>query len=123
VQIEGTAISATSERGGGFSVTAPAGSQVLVVSYAGLDTARVPVRVEAGRKVSVDIALASEVYQLQAYTVSGFLEGQALAEEMQRQAMNPKVVVTTDTFGNADALPQEMLMRLPGMSGPGGAGS
>lgn len=116
IVVEGSAVTATSERGGEFSLTLPPGRHTLIVHYAGLDSARVPVIVEADRSVSVNIALSSGVYVLDPVSVKGIREGNALAIQQQRQAMNVKTIVATDIFGNPAANPGELVQRLPGIA-------
>jgi len=116
LQIEGAGASAVSERGGTFSISAPAGPQTLVVSYAGLDTLRLPVTVTSGQSTNYDVKLTSTIYKLEAIAVSGLREGNALAIQTQRQSDNPKWVAATDTFGNPAANPGELLQRLPGIT-------
>lgn len=116
VQVEGAAAEATSERGGIFALTAPAGAQMLVVSFSGLEPKRVPIVVPAGGEVAVEVALTAGIYVLEKFTVSGLREGAALAIQLQSQAENAKTVAATDTFGNPAANPGELLMRLPGVA-------
>ncbi|MBL9199866.1 MAG: TonB-dependent receptor [Opitutaceae bacterium] len=116
IAVEGTGLSAVSERGGGFTLVVPAGQHTLLVNYAGLDPARVAVAVAAGAMVARDIALSSGVYKLDAFSVKGVREGSALAIQTQRQADNPKWVAATDTFGNPAANPGELIQRLPGIT-------
>lgn len=115
VGVDGTAVSTTTERDGSFSLNVPEGPHTLVVSYAGLDTARVPVTVGTAALVR-DVELTSNVYRLDPFAVKGIREGNALAIQQQRQAMNVKTVVATDVFGNPAANPGELLQRLPGIA-------
>src|SRR5947207_1537870 len=115
VQVDGSSIGTVTERGGTFSLSLPEGSHTLVVSFSGLDTARVPVTVGAG-SVAKDIELTSGVYKLDAYSVKGVREGSALAIQAQRLSENPKWVAATDTFGNPAANPGELIQRLPGLA-------
>src|SRR5262245_52040187 len=55
ITVEGTGVTAIAERGGGFSLTVPEGTQTLVVSFSGLDTARVPVTVTAGQTSNQEV--------------------------------------------------------------------
>ncbi len=114
--VDGTSVSGTSERGGAYTLTVPAGPQTLVVSYAGLDTARLSVVVTAGQVTTRNVELTSTVYQMEKFSVSGVREGSALAIQTQRQSDNPKWVAATDTFGNPAANPGELIQRLPGIS-------
>jgi iron complex outermembrane receptor protein len=116
ITVEGTGITATTERGGTFNLAVPEGSQTLVVSFSGLDTLRVPVTVTAGQAAVRDITLTSGVYRMDAFSVSGVREGSALAIQAQRLSDNPKWVAATDTFGNPAANPGELIQRLPGIS-------
>ncbi len=116
IQIDGTDNSAVSERGGTFSLSAPAGAQTLVVTYAGLDPQRVTVNFTAGQSVVRDVQLTSKVYTLNKFSVAGEREGSARAIQTQRLSENPKWVVATDTFGNPAANPGELIQRLPGIS-------
>ena len=114
--IEGTSISGASERDGAFSLAVPAGAQTLVVSYAGLDPARLSVFVTAGQTATRDVQLTSQIYRLEKFSVSGVREGNALALQTQRNSDNPKWVAATDTFGNPAANPGELIQRLPGIA-------
>jgi iron complex outermembrane receptor protein len=116
IAVEGTATSVATERGGSFNLSLPAGTHTLVVSYSGLDAARVPVTVAAGQTISRNIELTSGIYKLDAVSVSGAREGSALAIQTQRMSENPKWVAATDTFGNPAANPGELIQRLPGIS-------
>jgi iron complex outermembrane receptor protein len=116
VEIEGTGVSGVSERGGAFSIEAPAGQRTLVVSYSGLDPVRLSVLVTAGQVTTREVAMTAKIYQLEKFTVSGEREGSARAIQAQRQAANPLWVVATDTFGNPAANPGELIQRLPGIS-------
>lgn len=116
VQVKGTSISTITERDGEYRLAVPVGNQVLVVSYTGLDTQELPVTVAADHSTTQDIALTSEIYKLDALTVSGFREGQSLAIQQQRQAPNVKVVTAIDAFGNPAANPGELIQRLADVS-------
>ena len=116
IQVDGSAISTVTERGGVYHLSLPPGTYTLVVSYAGLDATRVPISIEAGSTTARNIALKSEIYKLDAFSVSGVREGNALAIQTQRMAENPKWVAATDTFGNPAANPGELIQRMPGIS-------
>ena len=114
--VEGTGVTGATERGGGFTLTVPAGSHTLLVSFAGLDPARVPITVTAGSTLKKDVGLTSGVYRMDAFSVTGVREGSALAIQTQRNSDNPKWVAATDTFGNPAANPGELIQRLPGIT-------
>jgi iron complex outermembrane receptor protein len=116
IAVEGTATNATTERDGTFNLSLPPGSHTLVVSFSGLDAARIPVTVSAGQRVSQNVELTAGIYKLEAFSVSGVREGSALAIQTQRMSENPKWVAATDTFGNPAANPGELIQRLPGIS-------
>jgi len=116
ITVERSSITATSERGGSYSVSLPEGSYTLLVSYSGLDTARIPVTVTAGQGVSRDVQLTAGIYKMESFSVAGVREGSALAIQAQRLSENPKWVVATDTYGNPAANPGELIQRLPGIS-------
>lgn len=116
ITVEGTGITAVAERGGAFNISVPDGTHTLVVSFSGLDTARLPVTVTAGQATTKDVQLTAGVYRMETFSVSGVREGSARAIQAQRQAENPKWVVATDTFGNPAANPGELIQRLPGIS-------
>ncbi len=118
VTLDGAATGDVSAEGGAFRVNdLPAGARTLVVTYPGLDVARVPVTVVAGATRDVLVELSSKIYQLDAYRVSELREGEAAAVARQRAAENIKQVIATDTFGNvADANVGNLLLRLPGIS-------
>ncbi|MBI4626522.1 MAG: TonB-dependent receptor [Verrucomicrobia bacterium] len=116
VQVEGTNISTVTERGGVYNLSLPPGTYTLLVSFAGLDQARTPVAVAAGAPVTRDVTLTSTIYKLDAFTVAGVREGNALAIQTQRLAENPKWVVATDTYGNPAVNPGELIQRMPGIS-------
>ena len=116
VALERGAVAGVTERGGAYRLAVPTGDHTLVVSFAGLDTARVPVTVRANEITVKNVELTSSVYQLEAFAVTGVREGNAQAIQLQRQAANPKTVAATDTFGNPAANPGELIQRLPGIS-------
>ena len=94
----------------------PAGEQSVTVTYAGLDVRRETVRIPAGGTTTRDFALESETYQLEAFTVTGEREGNAVSITRQRNADNVINVVSTDTFGNvADGNIGNFMQRLPGI--------
>jgi iron complex outermembrane receptor protein len=118
VEIAGTNQSVVTDREGRFQISAgPDAAVTLVVSYAGLDTQRIPVPVGAGQRVTRDVELTSDIYKLDKFTVAGEREGTALAETLQRHAPNVKAVVSSDTFGNvADGNIGDMLQHIAGIT-------
>lgn len=115
VQLDGTVHAVRTERDGTYRLSVPAGSYAVTVSYTGLDPQTGMVAVQAGETARRDFGLSAEIYKLNAYTVSGEREGNALAITLQRQAPNVKEVVSADAFGNMAGNPAELLGRLPGI--------
>jgi TonB-dependent receptor len=100
----------------------PAGEHELVVSYAGLDTARARVRIDAGLRTSQDFELTSGIYTLEPYRVAGEREGNAAAITQQRNSPSLRNVTAMDTYGNLPNLDAtELVIRMPGvtMGAPG----
>lgn len=118
VTVAGTNQMAITDREGRFQLRGlPAGPATLEVSYTGLTTQRVPVTASSGQRAVADVALTSDIYMMDAFTVAGLREGQALAITQQRNAANVKNVAATDAFGNiADGNAAEALRLLPGVS-------
>jgi TonB-dependent receptor len=89
-----------------------------VVSYTGLDTSKTAVAVAAGSSVQSTVYLTSEVYKMDAFSVSTVREGQAMSINDQRMAANVKNVISTDAFGNvADTNLANVLTKIPGVTG------
>lgn len=116
VQLEGRSYNTLTNADGRFELSAPPGNYTLVVSYAGLSTGRVEVRIYSGQTVVHDVNLSSSVYELEAFTVQGLREENSLALQAQRYAPNPKTVVATNAYGNASANPGDLLQRVAGVS-------
>ena len=96
----------------------PAGTHEVIASYVGLDTMHAQVVVTPGRRVVRDFDLTTGIYQLNAFKVTGELEGGAAAITAQRNADNVKNVVAMDQFGNLPNLnAAEVAARLPGVVG------
>jgi iron complex outermembrane recepter protein len=117
VTLDPTRQTTLTERDGSYRFThVPPGVYRVSVSYTGLDPQTHPVLVTEGGSVTQDFALTSEIYALEAFTVAGEREGNALAITQQRNAPNVKNVISADAFGNiADQNIGNLLMRLPGI--------
>ncbi|MBP7143224.1 MAG: TonB-dependent receptor [Opitutaceae bacterium] len=96
----------------------PAGTYEVRASYIGLDAVTQTVTIAAGRRASIDFSMGTQVYKLQAFTVTGEREGNAASISRQRNSANVRNVLALDALGN---LPNdsagELLIRLPGVAG------
>jgi iron complex outermembrane receptor protein len=117
VAVSGTNLSTQSLPDGTFRLYGvPAGEQTLQVSYTGLDDARASVTVTAGATVNVDVALKSDLVQLDTFRVSTEVEGNAYAVQQQKNAESQRTVISADAFGViSDANPGEFLKLMPGI--------
>ncbi len=117
VSVEGTAVSVTTDRQGRYELSLPPGVATLVVRYTGLEPQRLTVNVRPGGQTEQNVELSSGLYKMEAFTVSGPREGSAYAITKQRDAMNVKNVVSSDSFGNiADGNIGDLLQQLPGIT-------
>lgn len=117
VDIDGTGETTLTDRQGRFwfSDLSP-GLKTIVVSYSGLDTRRIPVTAGGPRTIQ-DVALTSEIYKLDKFTVAGEREGTARSEALRRAAPNVMNIISADTFGNrADANIANLLENVAGIS-------
>lgn len=117
VSVAGTNLSTLTLPDGSFRlIGVPAGEQKVSVSYAGLEDARATVTVTAGGSTSVELALKSDVVQLDTFRVSAEPEGNAYAVQQQKNAESQRTVVSADAFGViSDANPGEFLKLMPGI--------
>jgi hypothetical protein len=101
VALQGTQRETITDRQGAFRFDnlAP-GPVTLLVSYAGLDPANVPVTVAAGQPTQREVRLSSQIYAMTKFVVAGEREGNAQAVTLQRLSDGVKNVVSTDAFGN-----------------------
>lgn len=118
VTVVGTGLSTISARTGSFTLTGvPTGARTVEATYTGLSPTRTAITVAPGINAPVDIALTSDVYQLEAFTVAGEREGNAVALTKQRNAENIVNVIATDAHGNiADGNIGSFMQRLPGVA-------
>jgi iron complex outermembrane recepter protein len=119
IEVPSLGITALTDNTGRYVLTGVApGEHEVVVSYIGLDPARLQVVVPAGQRVVRDFELTSAIYTLDAFKVTGEREGDALAITAQRNADNVKNIVAMDSFGNLPNMSAgEVVMRLPGIAG------
>lgn len=118
VSLRGTNFDALTDRNGTFEIGGvPPGTYTLEAFYTGLDRHTQSIVVGPGRNAIPPIGLRSDVYVLDAFTVSGEREGSAAAITRQRHADNVKSVVATDSFGElVDGNIGEMLKRVSGIA-------
>jgi TonB-dependent receptor len=118
VTVVGTTLTSTAEDGGNFQLlNVPAGSQTLRFMYLGLDPKDEVVNVLPGQTVRVEIAMSSsEVLQLEAFVITTEREGNAKAIMEQKNSIEAKRVLATDTFGSiSEGNVGEFLKYLPGV--------
>jgi len=116
VELRGTARSVMTDAEGRYAIAASPADTALVISYPGLDNVTIPLRANDGTAVVHDVALTSDIYKLQAFTVEGEREGSAMATARQRQASNVKNVVATDAFGTmTEDNVGSFLQKIPGI--------
>ncbi|MBI5693168.1 MAG: TonB-dependent receptor [Verrucomicrobia bacterium] len=110
-------LSTLTNRTGAFEFVGVApGTYDLLVSYAGLDPQTVPVVLTAGQTTDRQIALTSQIYRLEAVTVTGLREGNAAAITLQKNSPNIVNMLSMDAYGNvADGNIGNFLQRLPGV--------
>jgi TonB-dependent receptor len=118
VSVDGTSLRALTDDLGVYRIpnVAP-GSHTVRAAYTDLDSAASTVTVATGQTATADFNLTSEVYVMEAFTVSGEREGAAKALQDQRFANTMKSVVAADAFGNmVDGNVGELMKKLPGVA-------
>jgi TonB-dependent receptor len=117
VMVQGTAIQATTDREGHFTlIDVPLGAQNVAVSYPGMNNGLVPVDVTTAKAADISVKLTSEVIVLSAFKVTTAKEGMAQAVALQKISMNMKVVAAGDQYGDiAEGNAAEYLKFLPGV--------
>lgn len=118
VQIVGANLAGETDREGRFRiVSVPAGSQIIRISYLGLNPRDLPVEVPAGSNVFRTVELEPTVLVLGAFLVEATAEPMSRALNQQRTANTIKSIISSDAFGVLpDATAAEALSRLPGIS-------
>lgn len=123
VTVPGTNLTATAEAGGVYTLSGvPAGPARVVFTYAGLDPKEQTVNVTAGQTLTLDIGLTSAAYadkgpiKLEQFVVATEREGNAKAIMEQRNSIEAKRVLATDTFGSiSEGNVGEFMKYLPGV--------
>jgi len=122
VTVVGTELRALAEDGGNYTLSGvPAGVQRLRFAFEGLDAKEETVAVTAGAVARVDVSLTSAAYdanivKLGQFVVATEREGNAKAIMEQKNSIESKRVLATDTFGTiSEGNVGEFLKYLPGV--------
>lgn len=119
VSVEGTTLTATTERSGHYTLNnVPAGELTVTFDYVGSPAVTRTVSVPAADSVvTLDAAVETQVVMLDNYVVSAYATGTARATNIQRSSDNLREVVASDAFGQfPDGNAAEALNRIPGLS-------
>ncbi len=116
VTLPGVGAVATNSAGRYRIANVPTGVQTVTVSYLGLQDTTATAEVAAGTDTTLDVALKSDVVELEALVVSAFAEGQARSINQQRTANTIMNIISADKLGDLpDASVGEALSRVPGI--------
>ena len=123
VRVQGTGLVAIAENDGRYRIAnVPPGSVTVTVNYAGYQPASATIMVSAGKMTTRDFDLQSEdkkkdgIVSLDRFTVSTTREGTAKAIMEQRNSMNVKNVIASETFGDmTESNIAEVIQYLPGL--------
>lgn len=118
VELIGTGRTTLVDASGRFDFrNVPAGTYRVQISYAGLDAETRQVQVAGGSRSALAVTLTSNVYQLEAFTVTSEREGNAASLTRQRNAGNIINVVSLDAYGDvADGNLGNFMQKLPGVA-------
>lgn len=124
VAVVGAPVSVFTLRDGRFTLDrVPDGAQRLRITYAGLDPQEIAVPPGTAGRRDLDIALTTELYRMDAFTVTSQREGEAVAIAKQRAAANVMNVVSMEGNENvADGNLGNFLQLLPGVAASSQAG-
>lgn len=117
VRVLGTDLRTTAGRGGFYELNnVPEGEATLEFGYLGLGQVQRTVAIGPGTN-TLDVRIEGQVFELDAFEVSGTIIGQARALNLQRRAATLSNVVAADAIGRfPDQNAAEALGRLPGIS-------
>jgi len=94
----------------------PQGRHTVIVSYLGVASVSSAVAITAAQATVHDVALENTVVALSGLTVTGQVQGQAAAINLQRTADNLRTVVSQDALGQSkEGNIGDALARLPGV--------
>ena len=118
VRLVGTDRVAATDRTGAYELSnVPAGLQTIEVSYLSSESKTLQVSVTEGQRAAADVALASDVIQLETFRVESIREGQSRAINQQRASNTISNIISSDAIGNLpDNTIAEALARLPGVN-------
>lgn len=118
VTVEGTTLSASTDRTGRYRIDGvPPGTARIRASYLGLDPATATATVTSGQIAAANLAFKSDTIVMQQFVVESIAEGQARALNRQRASDTIGNMVAADRLGELpDASVAEALARLPGIA-------
>ena len=118
IRVEGTALSAVSDRTGRYRmVNLPAGTHSVVAVALGYEPETSTITIQGGGAIVQAFSLNPTPLEVEGIQVSGQRRGQALAMQQQRTADNIKTVVSSEYIGRfPDPNAAEAIQRLPGVS-------
>ncbi len=118
VIVEGTALGVSTDGDGRFRLgNVPAGTQTLVASFVGYETAEATVDVPAGGTVEYTFELAGDVLESAEVLVTGQALSQQRAIEVKRSMRKIVAAAVQDDIGNLpDLNTAAVIRRLPGVS-------
>ncbi|NBC84734.1 MAG: TonB-dependent receptor [Bacteroidetes bacterium] len=127
VRVAGLQLGAAADLRGSYRILGvPTTADTLIVTFIGYETQRVPLTVEAGTTVQVDVALSIATVQGEGVTVTAQLAGQKAALNQQVSSNTIVNVVARDRIAESpDENAAESVARLPGVAAQrdGGEGS
>lgn len=118
LELEGTGLRTSTERGGEFSFrSVPAGQYTLITSSIGYEPTRTSITVADNETARVEVFVGEEVVMLETFEVVGFAEGRAKALNQQKASQTIMNVVSSDSFGDyPDKSIADAARRLPGVT-------
>lgn len=108
----------TTNREGMFSFSRlQPGDHTIQVSYLGIETQQVEALVRPSETTALQVALRSATFRLDEMVITGQIEGQAHAINLQRSSDNLKTIVSQDALGQVqEGNIGDALNRLPGIT-------
>jgi len=103
----------------------PVGEYDVTIGYRGLPSQTQLVTVEEGLATGLPVRLGAteEIYELEDFVVTSSISNEDIAQQMERNALNIKDVIASDTMGQMpDRTVADAVRRLPGLSVERGAG-